>query len=147
MGRKELSTAPAAATDPAHLSAGSCSWDAPVEGMSMPLPELVLHPGGLANEAASHKPDPTRFAWPWRSTGRLISSWETSGKQAGGRSGKGAEQEGKAERTSEVTALGATPASHQGPLGQGCPGPASLSGMQHTLCHTQGRFPWGIRLD
>lgn len=113
----------------------------------MPLPELVLHPGGLANEAASHKPDPTRFAWPWCLAGRLISSWETSGKQAGGRSGKGAEQEGKAEHTSEVTALGGNTGKSPGSPRPGLPGPASLSGMQHTLCHTQGRFPWGIRLD
>lgn len=77
---------------------GMCLWKGCPYPMSMPMPTPgagVPHPGGLAEDAAPDTPDQPRFEWPWRWAGRLISSWETSGKQAGGRSVRGAEEEGK----------------------------------------------------
>lgn len=133
--------------DPGHLSPnGFSSWNVPVEGLSVldaafPEPGL-LHPGGLAKGTAPHTPDQTRFEWPWRWAGRLISSWETSGKQAGGRSVPGAEEEGKEERTAEVTALG-------GDAGKSpeSPGPGAAQDPPACLgCSTPCAAHWGDSL-
>lgn len=133
--RAEHTKALAPPMDPGHLSPdGFSSWDAPVAGLSVPDP---VHPGGLANEAAPHTPNQARFDSPWRGAGRSISSWESSGSWQGAAGGAGRRSllEGQHREVTRV------------PSARGCPGPASLSGMQHPPCHTTGPFPWGIRLD
>lgn len=106
-------------------------------------------------------PNQTWFDSAPRSSGRLISSWETSGKQVGGWSVEGTEGEGKSiiiffflpsplsgskELTSEVTSLHGNTGKSAGFPGAAQDPPACL-GYRTSKYHTSGRFPWGIRLD